>query len=140
MENNDNQLLSSIFDRKEGPMKFLFGSIFFLTGILVTAFSYLYGLKVEAIIRNGITGFLCGGIIVYMLVDASSRKLFSYDNGIKRDRFVIVYYLGLIISLCLPKIATESWPYLFIFLLHSFRVLNLLQGINSTILGSLSIL
>ncbi len=117
MENNDNQLLSSIFGKKEGPIKFLYGLMFFLTGILVTGFSYLYGLKVEEIIRNGITGFLCGGIVVYMLVDASSRKLFSYDNGQKRDRFVVVYFLGLLISLFLPMIAIEAWPYIFIFLL-----------------------
>jgi membrane-associated HD superfamily phosphohydrolase len=117
MENNDNQLLTKAFDKKEGPIKVLFGSIFFITGILVTVFSYLYGLKTEVIIRNGVTGFICGGILVYMLSDASGRGLFAYDNGQKRDRFVIVYYVMLILSLFLPMIAIEAWPYVFVFLL-----------------------
>lgn len=120
MDNNEvkeSKVLTSIFGKKEGPIKFLYGSIFFITGILVTAFSFLYGLKTEVIIRNGVVGFLCGGILVYMLVDASTRNLFAYDNGSKRDRFVAVYYVGLILSLLFPMIAVEAWPYVFVFLL-----------------------
>ncbi len=117
MENNDNKILTGIFGKKEGPIKFLYGSIFFITGILVTVFSIIYGLKTEIVIRNGVAGFLCAGVIVYMLIEASSKKLFSYDNGQKRDRFVIVYYVALIISLFLPLITIEAWPYVFIYLL-----------------------
>ncbi len=117
MEKNENQVLTGVFAKREGPIKVLFGSIFFLTGILVTVFSILYGLKTETIIRNGVTGFICGGIIVYMLVEASSKKLFSYDNGQKRDRFVIAYYIALILSLFLPLINSQAWPYVFVFLL-----------------------
>ena len=117
MDNKENKVLTGMFGKKEGPIKFLFASMFFLTGVLVTAFSILYGFKTEIIIRNGITGFLCGAVIVYMLVDASSRKLFSYDNGQKRDRFVIVYYIALILSLFLPLITAQAWPYVFVYLL-----------------------
>lgn len=113
----DNKVLTSIFDKSEGFMRFFFGSIFFLTGLLLLLFSYLYGLKPENIIRNTFTGFLCGGILIYMLNDATVRNLFSYDNGQKRNRFIFAYYCSLIISMFLPLITAEIWPFVFIYLL-----------------------
>ncbi|WP_026665944.1 hypothetical protein [Butyrivibrio sp. FC2001] len=116
-ENKDNAVLNSTFDKSERAIKLLFGSIFFVTGIILLVFSILYGLKTENIIRNTVTGFLCGGILIYMLNDASVRGLFSYDNGQKRNRFVFSYYIGLIISVFLPLVTPEIWPFMFIFLL-----------------------
>ncbi|WP_026490745.1 hypothetical protein [Butyrivibrio sp. XPD2002] len=116
-ENKDNAVLNSTFDKSERVIKLLFGSIFFVTGIILLVFSILYGLKTENIIRNTVTGFLCGGILIFMLNDASVRGLFSYDNGQKRNRFVFSYYIGLIISVFLPLVTPEIWPFMFIFLL-----------------------
>ena len=140
MESNDNQILAGAFGKKEGPVKVLFGSIFFLTGILVTAFSILYGLKTEIIIRNGAVAFICGGIIVYMLAETSSRKLFSYDNGVKRDRFVIAYYMALILSLFLPLITIEAWPYVFIYLLLGLFSSNEIGLFSGSVLLMFSVL
>ncbi len=117
MENIEKQQSADGKKTAGRPIRILMASVFFVTGILVSLASYLYGFKTEIIIRNGVTGFLCGGIIIYMLAEASSRKRLSYDNGTKRDRFVVSYYVGLIISLCLPMITIEAWPYIFIFLL-----------------------
>ncbi|WP_026525693.1 hypothetical protein [Butyrivibrio sp. MB2005] len=139
-EIKENKVLEAVFDISEGPIKVIFASIFFVTGIMVTLFSYLYGLKVEAIIRNGVTGFLCGGILVYMLVDASTRGLFAYDNGQKRNRFVISYYVSLILAMFLPMIAIETWPYMFVFLLLGLFSTNEIGLFSGSFLVMFSVL
>ncbi|WP_408071083.1 hypothetical protein [Butyrivibrio sp. JL13D10] len=139
-ERKDNEVLSSIFNKSEGPMRFIFGSIFFVTGLLMLLFSFLYGLKVENIIRNTFTGFLCGGILIYMLNDASVRGLFAYDNGQKRHRFVLSFYFGLIISMFLPLITAEIWPFVFIFLLLGLFSTNEIGLFSGSMLVMFSVL
>ena len=137
---DENPILTSIFDKGEGPIRFLFGSIFFVTGLILLAFSIVYHLKVEAIIRNTFTGFLCGGILIYMLNDASVRKLFAYDNGQKRNRFVVSYYVGLAISVVLPLVTAEVWPYVFIFLLLGLFSTNEIGLFSGSMLVMFSVL
>ncbi|WP_044912725.1 hypothetical protein [Butyrivibrio sp. WCE2006] len=131
IEIKDNIARTKSLNRKEGIIKLLFASIFIVTGLMLFGFSILYNLKPEAIIRNTFTGFLCGGILIYMLNDAGERKLFSYDNGQKRNRFVISYFACLIISMVLPLVTVGVWPYLFIFLflgLFSTNEIGLFSG------------
>ena len=137
---DENPVLTSIFDKGEGPIRFLFGSIFFVTGLILLAFSIVYNLKVEVIIRNTFTGFLCGGILIYMLNDASVRKLFTYDNGQKRNRFVFSYYVGLAISVVLPLVTVEVWPYVFIFLLLGLFSTNEIGLFSGSMLVMFSVL
>ena len=136
----ENKVLEAVFDISEGPIKVIFASIFFVTGIIMTLFSYLYGLKAEVIIRNGVTGFLCGGILVYMLVDASTRGLFAYDNGQRRNRFIISYYVSLILAMFLPMIAIETWPYMFVFLLLGLFSTNEIGLFSGSFLVMFSVL
>ncbi|WP_026526500.1 hypothetical protein [Butyrivibrio sp. VCD2006] len=137
---NDNAVLTSVFDKGEGPIRFLFGSIFFVTGLILLAFSIVYDLKVEDIIRNTFTGFLCGGILIYMISDASTRGLFAYDNGQKRNRFVVAYYAGLAISVALPMVTVEVWPYVFIFLLLGLFSTNEIGLFSGSMLVMFSVL
>ena len=137
---DENPILTSIFDKGEGPIRFLFGSIFFVTGLILLAFSIVYNLKIETIIRNTFTGFLCGGILIYMLNDASVRKLFAYDNGQKRNRFVVSYYVGLAISVVLPLVTAEVWPYVFIFLLLGLFSTNEIGLFSGSMLVMFSVL
>ncbi len=137
-QNNKAQKSSS--GNKEGQIKVLFGSIFFVTGLMLLAFSILYGLEIENIIRNTFTGFLCGGILIYMLCDASSRELFAYDNGQRRNRFVLCYYVGLIIAVFLPLVTPQVWPYAFIFLLLGLFSTNEIGLFSGSMLVMFSVL
>ncbi|WP_022760047.1 hypothetical protein [Butyrivibrio sp. AD3002] len=143
-ENNqvrgDNPVLTSIFDKGEGPIRFFFGSIFFVTGLMLLGFSILYKLSIEVVIRNTFTGFLCGGVLLYMINDASVRGLFAYDNGQKRNRYVFSYYVGLIISMALPLITAEVWPYVFIFLLLGLFSTNEIGLFSGSMLVMFSVL
>jgi len=129
--NENNKFLSGLFDKKEKSFKVLMAITFFATAIGILGASLGYGLKIEAVIRNTVTGIICAGTLVYMLTDASRRNLFSYDNGQKRNRYVFVYLISLVVSLFLPLIAIEVWPYLFIFLilgLFSTNEIGLFSG------------
>ncbi len=139
-EYKDNKVITSIFDKNEGPMRFFFGSIFFVTGLILLLFSFLYKLDIEVIIRNTFTGFLCGGILIYMLNDATVRGLFAYDNGQKRNRFVFSYYAALIMSMFLPLITAEVWPFLFVFLLLGLFSTNEIGLFSGSMLVMFSVL
>ncbi len=127
----ENPVLSYAFNKKEGKLQVLMGLILVITILFTFLASFIYGFKPEEIIRNTVVGFICGGIIIYMLLDASQRKLFSYDNGQKRNRFVFVYFICLIVALFLPLISFEVWPYVFMFLilgLFSTNEIGLFSG------------
>lgn len=113
----ENPVLAYAFNKKEGKLQVLMGLIIVATTLFTGLASFVYGFNPEEIIRNTIVGFICGGIIVYMLLDASQRKLFAYDNGLKRNRFVFVYFICLVVAIFLPLISFEVWPYVFMFLI-----------------------
>ncbi|WP_029321484.1 hypothetical protein [Butyrivibrio sp. AE3004] len=140
IEINNKVSLESKLNNNDKLINVLFGSIFFVTGLMMLGFSFLYNLSIEEIIRNTFTGFLCGGILIYMLNDASVRGLFSYDNGHKRNRFVISYYIALILSMALPLITVEVWPYLFVFLLLGLFSTNEIGLFSGTMLVMFSVL
>ena len=102
-------------------IKLLYSVMFSLTGLLVLVFSYLTDKSIEAIIRNTIVSLMMSGTVIFMLLDASARgrEGFMYDNYDRRDRFVIVYFVGLVLSLVLSLVPNQFWPYLAVFVMLS---------------------
>lgn len=102
-------------------IKLLYSVMFSLTGLLVLVFSYLTDKSIEAIIRNTIVSMMMSGTVIFMLLDASARgrEGFMYDNYDRRDRFVIVYFVGLVLSLVLSLVPNQFWPYLAVFVMLS---------------------
>ncbi len=102
-------------------IKLLYSVMFSLTGLLVLVFSYITDKSIEAIIRNTIVSLMMSGTVIFMLLDASARgrEGFMYDNYDRRDRFVIVYFVGLVLSLVLSLVPNQFWPYLAVFVMLS---------------------
>ncbi|NEX02917.1 hypothetical protein F0Q01_13645, partial [Pseudobutyrivibrio xylanivorans] len=63
-------------------IKFIYGALFCLTGVIVFAFSFFMGKSYEAILRNVIVSLIFSGTIIFMLLDAFTRGRsgLSYDN------------------------------------------------------------
>ncbi|MBR4670862.1 MAG: hypothetical protein IKO84_09705 [Butyrivibrio sp.] len=100
-------------------IKLLYSVMFFLTGLFVFAFSYFTDKSIEAIIRNTIVSLMMSGTVIFMLLDASSRgrEGFFYDNFDQRNRFVVAYMIGLLLSLALSLVPDQFWPYLAVFVM-----------------------
>ncbi len=108
----------SVLDKK---YKLIYGAMFMLTGLTVLVFSIVMGKSYELILRNTISGFIISGTVVFMLTDAISRGkgALSYENYDKKLPFVICYFAGLILSVVLPFVPNQFWPYMALFVILS---------------------
>lgn len=100
-------------------IKFIYGVLFCLTGVIVFAFSFFMGKSYEAILRNVIVSLIISGTIIFMLLDAFTRGRsgLSYDNYDKKSRFMIIYVVVLILSCIFALIPNEFWPYMSLFVM-----------------------
>ncbi|WP_026515739.1 hypothetical protein [Butyrivibrio sp. MC2021] len=126
----DGEKNQSILDKK---YKWIYGGMFFLTGILVLIVSAIHGRSYEIILRNTVSAFIIGGTVVFMLVDAISRgkEALSYDNYNYKLPFVICYLAALILSVAFSFVPNLFWPYMAIFVmlaLFSNSEIGLISG------------
>ena len=123
-------------------IKLLYSVMFFLTGIFVFAFSYFTDKSIEAIIRNTVVSLMMSGTVIFMLLDASSRgrEGFFYDNYDQRNRFVLAYIIGLLLSLVLSLVPNMFWPYLAFFVMLSLLSNTEIGLITGTFFVCLSVM
>ena len=116
-------------------IKVLYALMFLFTGAFVFLFSVIAGKSTEAIIRNAFVSLIISGCVIFMLLDAGGRGKdgFSYDNYYKPVRFVIVFFIMVILSAMLSLVPTEFWPYMsftVILALFSNNEIGLTSGIG----------
>ncbi|MBO6240819.1 MAG: hypothetical protein J6O61_08315 [Butyrivibrio sp.] len=123
-------------------IKILYAVLFLVTGIGVGGFSFVLGKSYEAILRNIVVAFIISGTIIFMLLDASSRgkEGFSYDNYEKRNRFIVVYIVFLVLSCVFSLIPNQFWPYLSIFVILALFSNSEIGMISGTCFVMLSVM
>lgn len=93
--------------------------LFFISGVITAAGSYLYGREVGDIISNTIMVMLGTGIVMYALVSSEINGLYFYENHGKYGKFIFFYLTGLVLSLLFPLLPVAGWPFLVIFVILS---------------------
>lgn len=91
--------------------------MFIITGIVVTAFSFLYEKNTEEIERNTIVALMGMGAVIYLIQDGIRNQDFCYDNGKHISRYVLVCMICLAVAAVLPLVSYAAWPYLVIFVI-----------------------
>ncbi len=116
-------------------IKALYAMMFFFTGLVVLAFSFILGNNYESILRNTVVSFILAGCVIFMHADACGRgeEGFSYDNFNKKNRFIITYLLMVVLSCVLSLVPSEFWPYMsliVILALFSNNEIGLISGLG----------
>lgn len=114
--------------------------LFVVTGGMITAASLLYGRNIETIIRNGVTAFICAGVVIFLYLDARQGKRLLYDNFDAPVRFFAGYGIGLVVSAVLPLITAEAWPYSVIFVALALFSNELTGYISGALLCTMSVM
>ena len=100
-------------------IRLLYVAMLVFTGVIVFAFSFFTDKSYEAILRNTIVSVAIAGTVVFMLVDAVSdgQSRLLYDNNVVRNRFVVGYFVTLILACVFSLIPNVLWPYMSLFVM-----------------------
>ncbi len=98
----------------QNRIKLLYLLMFIFTGAFVFFISFITGKSQEAILRNTIVSLLFSGVVIFMLIDAYTRGIegFLYDNYYRRNRFLVVYFLMVVLSGLFSFVPNAFWPYM----------------------------
>lgn len=97
----------------------LLGILFFLSGIIAGAGSFLYGKETGEIICNTIMVLLGTGTVIFALLSSEINELFFYDNSGKYGKFTLFYLMALSLSFLFTLLPTAGWPFLIVFVILS---------------------
>jgi len=116
-------------------VKLLYAAMLFFTGVIVFAFSFFTDKSYEATLRNTIVSIAVAGTVIFMLVDAVSdgNARLLYDNQEVRNRFVVGYFVALILACVFSLIPNVLWPYMSLFVmlaLFSNPEIGMVSGIG----------
>ncbi len=122
--------------------KLIYAAMFILSGAAVFGISLFLGRSYEVILRNTITALIISGLDIFVLTDALSRgkSAFFYDNYERKNRFVIIYLISLILSVSFPFISNELWTYMVLFIMLSLlsnAEIGLVSGTGFVIISCL---
>ena len=136
MEENNN-----IKTKKQNVMQILgFVVMFFLSGIIAGAGSFIYGCNTGEVIRNAIMVFLGTGVVIFALALSEIHDLYFYKNKGKYGKFIIFYLAALILSLLFPLFPVMGWPFLVVFVLLSLFSNNISGLISGSVCLMLSVM
>ena len=118
-----------------GKVKILYAIMFFSTGIMVFAFSFLQGRNYETILRNTIVSLIMSGAVIFMLLDAIQRgkEGLFYDNFYRKNRFFLAYMITLVLGCFFSLVPNAFWPYMALFVvlgLYSNTEIGLISGME----------
>ncbi|MCR5674182.1 MAG: hypothetical protein K6G16_00585 [Lachnospiraceae bacterium] len=120
--------------------KIYYTLLFSVTCIGVLAASLLYGRDVSEIIRAVVSAGVGAGTILFLWEDHCARgKLFS-DNGKHPKRFFFGYLCSFALTLFLPLIVADAWPFVAIYVLLGFLSCPFIGACSGTILLMLTVL
>lgn len=116
-------------------IRLLYVAMLVFTGVIVFAFSFFTDKSYEAILRNTIVSVAIAGTVVFMLVDAVSdgQSRLLYDNNVVRNRFVVGYFVTLILACVFSLIPNVLWPYMSLFVmlaLFSNTEIGMISGVG----------
>ena len=101
--------------------KVIYSLMFFITGAFTLLVSVVSGAGYEEVLRNTIVAFIISGVVLFMLQDAQERgeNGFYYDNYSHRFRFIIAYFVMVILSCIFSFVPNVYWPYMSVFVILS---------------------
>lgn len=134
-ENNNIQTKNN-----KGLQIFGFIIMFFLSGAIAGAGSYIYGCKMGEVIRNAIMVFLGTGVVIFALVLSEIHDLYFYKNKGKYGKFIVFYLAALILSLLFPLFPVMGWPFLVVFVLLSLFSNNISGLVSGSVCLMLSVM
>lgn len=104
--------------------------MFFLTGITVLLSCYLYDKSQSEMIRIVVCALIGIGIVLFLCGEGRLNHRYQYDNEEKFLRFIMIYFICLLLAVIFPMLPVMGWPYLVIFVILSI-VSNQMIGMSA---------
>lgn len=98
--------------------KYFIPIVMFLSTIIVVFLgSYIKGCNNVSIVRNTIMSGISVGIVLFLMEQTSIYSCYDYDNDKHTYRFIVCYFIGLLLAVFCGFFPVSGWPYIAIFLL-----------------------
>ena len=106
--------------KKQKALKYLlFLLMFFLSGVIAGAGTFVYGRDRADIICNTVMVLLGTGMVIFALMFSEVNELYYYANQGKYGKFVLFYLVAMALSLVFPLLPVSGWPFLAVFVILS---------------------
>ena len=114
--------------------------IFLVTCGGTLAASFLYGADLSEEIRNVITAAIGSVILLLLWEDHAQREELLQDNHRQPRRFFVAYLASFLMTMLLPLIVADAWPFVAVYVLLSLLSCPLVGVYAGTMLLMLAVL
>ncbi len=119
---------------------FLSAVMFFITVLLVCAFSYLKGIDTVSIISNTVMSGIGMFAVLLFMAQAGEGDLYEYDNKEHLGRFFLFYLTCLMLAISCGYLPASGWPFLVIYVALSLFSNTLIGIAAGSLLLMISVL